>query len=272
VTDDDLTRDLVAWAAATDPAADPITVSDVADADGGVGPVAAPRTHRPRRRLAAAAAVLVIVGLGAAVAVTRDDDGSADVTTDDGSGATGPRTQIVVAAPDLDTSWWQTAHRVVLRGPCVDAVEICTDGGDATVARPLEPGTSLVADQVLDPGTYLLRVERYDCTDDDGCGAPSLDGRPAADVEPVWCDVPLDVGTGASRILVDVGPGDGGPPTCAAAPTDDAPELTVAPDWSLRPELPWSCGAATNDVNGINPSGQSLFPAITTPEVFSITV
>lgn len=238
--DRDLDAELEAWAAATDPTADPITSDEARD------PARAAVVAPPGgRRWLTAAAVLVLVAIAAAVAVAlvRDDPGADEVAT---SGTDpvedGARTQVVVDAPDIDPSWWTVAHRVVLRDP---------NGRDDVLARPLVPGTSLVVDQVLAPGRWHLLIQRFDCTDvATSCGAPSLDGTPAAAVEPTQCAVPLDVGTTGSRIVVGYGTGADGGLACGR-PTDRGVDLTVPPAWTLRPELPWSCGAASHDINGM---------------------
>ncbi len=253
MNDDDLTRGLEGWAAATDPDEDPITVAEATAVDA----VAVPAPGG-RRWLAVAAAVLVLLGVAAAVVAVRSGDDPA-VTTDEGEGS-GPRTQIVVDAPDLSTSWWIVPSRLVLWGPCPGAVEDCAVG-DPALARPLAAGTSLVVDEPLAPGRWLLRLETRDCGS--MCGAPRPDGTSERDElgAQTHCDLAVDVAAGSNRIVVENG-GAGGlatEGTCGLVAGDRPIELTVPPAWSTRPELPWSCGAATffvdSRLSGDDPEG-----------------
>ncbi len=242
-TERDLTAALEAWATATDPGTDPVTPDDVRSRPRHGGE-ARPARHR---RWVVAAVALVVLGLAAAMAaiVTGPDDGQVTTGPADEDGGPGTRTQVVIEAPDIDPSWWNVAYRVVLRDP---------DGRDDVLAGPLVPGTSLVVDRPLAPGRWTLLVQRFDCTTGasgaESCGAPGLDGTPTAAVERVQCALPLDVGATESRVLVGYGTtADGG--LACGFPTDRGVELTVPPAWTLRDELPWSCGAASFDVNGM---------------------
>jgi hypothetical protein len=257
VTDDELTRGLRAWADATDPATDPITTDDVTTASASRGVRSGVHPTEPsgfggRRWLAAAAAVLAVLAVGAALVLAVGSDDEPDVLTRSGP-RTGARTQVVVAGEILDALWWQTAHRVVLRGPCPD--EAC-DGAPLVVGRALEAGTSLAVDQPLAPGRWLVGVETYRCgSEDEDCGPPTADGMPSDPVEGLTCGVPFDVGAEPSRVVLDVRAGPDDAPICSAARVDpeSGPDLTVPPAWSVRPALPWSCGAATHRINGMVP-------------------
>lgn len=237
MNDDGLTRDLESWAMATDPAIDPITAVEVQATDQRVLPSAPPR----RRWLAAAAVWLSLAGLAAATIAVVTSSGTEDqqvATGDDASG--GARTQVVIEAPDLDPAGRDVAHRIVLRDPT----------GRDVLARPLEPGTSLVVDQVLTSGRWHLLIQRFDCTSEaEDCGATGLDGLPEASPSPAQCALPFDVDTTEERVVVGFTSAPGTIEACGF-PTDPQPVLTVAPAWSLRSELPWSCGAATRDING----------------------
>lgn len=257
MTDDELTRGLRAWADATDPATDPIKPDDVTTASASRGVPSGARPTEPaafgsRRWLAAAAAVLVVLAVGAAVVLAVGSDDEPDVLTRSGP-RTGTRTQVVVDGEDLDALWWQTAHRVVLHGPCPD--EAC-GGAPAVVARALEAGTSLAVDQALAPGRWLVGVETYRCGGEDrDCGPPTADGTPSDPVEGLACGVPFDVGSEPSRVVLEVRAGPDDAPRCSEARVDPdpLPDLTVPPAWSVRSALPWTCGAATHQINGMVP-------------------
>lgn len=90
---------LRAWAAATDPADDPITPEEIRSIPAGTDPLRPPRPSSARRVLALAAVLVVIVGVTAtALIVRRGDDGRrvhGDATTTLGTGPTPPTTGVL---------------------------------------------------------------------------------------------------------------------------------------------------------------------------------
>jgi hypothetical protein len=244
MTDDDLTRRLEAWAAATDPAADPITATDVtAGADDSVAVAVVREPERNRRRLLAVAAViLVFVGLVGAVMATRPDDDVPHVVTDDGAEADrGPRTQIILDARFIGDDWQRLGYRFSLFGP---------SGEGATGA--FAPGLSVVVDQHLAPGRWELVLLRYACggTEPDvACGPPNIDGSYETGEAALRCDRDVDVAPEGGRIRVIVEETDDGGLSCGLSRDPYKPQLTVPPSWSVRPPLPWSCGNATFDAD-----------------------
>ncbi|HEX7131665.1 MAG TPA: hypothetical protein VF228_03785 [Iamia sp.] len=157
----------------------------------------------------------------------------------DDPGPPAPRTQIVVDAPRAGGAWWDGAQRFALRDP----------GGRIAVAGPLERGTSLVVDTPLDPGVWQLDVVTYACSTDGTCGPPQRDGTPADTPPAGSCSAPLVVVRTDARYLVEVRSEGDAAITCTGAPTEEEPELTVPPEWTLRDPRPWGCGSAAWDIN-----------------------
>ena len=245
--DDDLTRALEGWAAATDPAADPITVDEVVAAA-----PAAIRAPRTRRWLAPAAAVLALAGIAAAVAVavTRPDDRTPHVVTSGGDedAPSEPRTQVIVIA-DLDDGDASRTHRFTIEPRCADRAACIPQ--EPLVAGPLHPGTSLVAHRPLPPGTWMFRYESDDCGD--VCGPLDETGAMAAGGDhPLACFVDLPT---ERRIVIRVSDPADDLGTCAIDTSEAVPGLTVPPAWSVRDPLPWSCGTGAWDAG--RPTGPS---------------
>ncbi|HEV7720320.1 MAG TPA: hypothetical protein VGO60_03505, partial [Iamia sp.] len=231
MTDDDLTRDLEAWAAATDPATDPIVPSELADTD--VPPLRRP--GRSTRVLAVAAAVVVLLGLAAAVVVTRRHDGEAGVVTDDGGteAPIGPRTQIVVETPKgAPYQERDVRQRYALHGPCGRrAVEACAAELAPIDEGPLRHGTSLIVDQALEPGTWALVLEVYLCGSA-GCLSTDATGAPGQTTTGSSCTTVIeavDRPTVVARMLTYGGNAE---TSCESDDTGAVPALDVPPAWS----------------------------------------
>ncbi|HEX7134884.1 MAG TPA: hypothetical protein VF228_20085 [Iamia sp.] len=237
--DDDLTRALEAWAAATDPAADPIRPADVTGAI--EDPTVGVPTGRSRRLLAVAAAVLAVVGIGAAVVVTRDD-GRPDVVTDDGGTSTTATRPEAVAMP----------LQVVLVnevGPetTLNVRTFACDPGSPCAGRFVpaqEPGTtSLVYDGTqtdalpLEPAVTAVPCQGGACRQ--GGVVPTIP-LPSCTTDPVPLDEP-------TRAVLTVTP-DGEGIACALEIVDELPALTVPPAFSTR-DVPLDppCGSEAFD-------------------------
>lgn len=250
MNDDDLTRGLEAWADATDPAADPITATEVTD-----GAATTPATGGPRRRvLAVAAAVLLVLGIGAALVAVDDDDGPDEVVTDSTdptattTGGDERRLQVVVDASALAAG--SEAYRSFSLAPsCGPPEAACRPvAEDVVAAGPVLVGTALVVDQLVEPGAWTVRFETDGCPDE-GCGPVDQDGHPTLGGDhPVGCTADVAVAEAAVRAVVRViQPPGGGLPTCTVMPGERVGELTVPSDWSVRPPLPWTCGTGAWD-------------------------
>jgi len=272
---DEIDDALRRWARATDPAADPLTGEEVRDAAGTrSGP------DRPRAWLAAAAVVAALALAGGALwATTRSGDDPGRVTT-----ATDPQpsppvpagelvaTQVVVVAPDLGLEG-TVLHQVGLEPDCgADPGDGCGEHLPSATARPLPVGTSLAWAEPLPVGSsWLLSYARWECPPlpdeaplgaspgsrrGGACGRITPEGRPdgdgdgRADQDPFLladCGITFTVGPRPGRVVLRITVDGEGEPTCALAP-GDPPPLTVPPAFTLRDELPWSCGTGAWDV------------------------
>lgn len=237
----DVAAELEAWAAATDPAADPITAAEVRDAE--LPSVALPRGRSRLAKVAAVAAAIVVVGGGIVILGQGGDD--ADERTTTAGAEDEPRLQVVVVTEP---------SRVMGRPPPrVEAFAlrpVCPEGGrcryqQPVAAGPLEPGVMLAVDAAVAPGTYWFERILQECPDE-GCGPPTPDGVLAGLDMQVGCRAEVTMGATDRRVVVRL---DADAPSCTVDEREP-PALTVPAAWSVRPALPWSCGAAAWDVNG----------------------
>ncbi|HMJ76827.1 MAG TPA: hypothetical protein VK507_12690 [Iamia sp.] len=239
--DDDLTRDLEAWAAATDPAADPITEIEVAGAD--ASPVAA---RRPVRRwLAGAAALLVVLALAVTVVTARDDgtDVVADVDrptlepADPTPDGTIPVQVVAVSDPGPDVVLTWSAQPCPARASCIGL-----PGPDAGA-------TTLILDGAMDEGTVLQPHVTARRCDGLACAVEDTSGAIVAScaTEPLALD-------GPTQAVLTIAAA-GGTITCSLEEVDDLPALSVPPAFSTRTRSPMTgCGTGAYHAGGGGPA------------------